>query len=94
MVEARLDTSSTRIVLKVKETISLWPEESARTGTTVTSREHVESMQWRHLNVFNKECVIVKGCPRFALVTIAECTVPSTQWRAASTAPGSLLSFP
>jgi hypothetical protein len=53
-------------VLKVEETPDLWPEESARAGTPVTCYDHVEPMQWRHLNVFNKECMIVyalsRGC--------------------------------
>ena len=37
---------------------------SARAGTPVTCYDHVEPMQWRHLNVFNKECVIVCALPR------------------------------
>ena len=65
LVEARLDASSTRFVLKVQEIASLWgPEESTRAGTPVTCHDHVEPMQWRHLNVFNKECVIVCALPR------------------------------
>mgnify|MGYP003346148303 CR=1 FL=1 len=51
-------------VLKVEETPDLWTEESARAGTPVTCYDHVEPMQWRHLNVFNKECVIVCALPR------------------------------
>ena len=30
----------------------------------MTCYDHVEPMQWRHLNVFNKECVIVCALPR------------------------------
>jgi hypothetical protein len=37
----------------------LWLEESARAGPPVTYHDHVEPMQWQHLNVFNKECVTV-----------------------------------
>ncbi len=62
MVEARLESSM--FVLKVEETPDLWPEESARTGTPVTCYDHVEPMQSRHLNVFNKECLIVCALPR------------------------------
>ena len=62
VVEARLEASA--FVLKVEETPDLWPEESARAGTPVTCYDHVEPMQWRHLNVFNKECVIVCALPR------------------------------
>ena len=64
VVEARLEASSSTFVLKVEETAELWPEESARAGTPVTCYDHVEPMQWRHLNVFNKECVIVCALPR------------------------------
>jgi transposase len=64
VVKARLEASSSTFVLSVKETAELWPEESARAGTKVTCHDHVEPMQWRHLNVFNKECVIVCALPR------------------------------
>ena len=64
VVEARLDAKASAFVLKVEETPDLWPEESARAGTPVTCYDHVEPMQWRHLNVFNKECVIVCALPR------------------------------
>ncbi len=50
-------------MLKVEETAALLPEETTRAGTPVTSHDHVEPMQWRHLNVFNKECVIVCALP-------------------------------
>jgi hypothetical protein len=42
-------------MLKVEETAASWPEESTRTGTPIVCHDRVESMQWRHLNVFNKE---------------------------------------
>jgi transposase len=51
-------------VICVEETEALWAEESARNGYPVTCYDHVEPMQWRHLNVFNKECVIVSALPR------------------------------
>ena len=48
VVEARVDASSTRFVLKVQEIVSLWgPEESDRSGSPVTCHDHVEPMQWR-----------------------------------------------
>ena len=53
VVEARFETESSTFFLKVEETPDLWPEESARAGTPVTCHDHVEPMQWRHLNVFN-----------------------------------------
>ncbi len=59
VLEARLEASSSTFLLKVEETPHLWPEESTRAGTPVTCHDHVEPMQLRHLNIFNKECVIV-----------------------------------
>ena len=64
VVEARLDESSTRFVLKVEETASLCPEENYRGGTPVASHDHVETTQWQHFNVFDKECLIVCALPR------------------------------
>jgi transposase len=51
-------------VICVAETEALWPEESGKCGQAVSCYDHVEPMQWRHLNVFNKECVIVSALPR------------------------------
>jgi transposase len=64
VMEARLDSPTSTFVLKVEETSGLWAEESARAGTTVTCHDHVEPMRWRHLNVFNRECVIECALPR------------------------------
>ena len=64
VVESRFEAESSTFFLEVEETPELWPEESARAGTPVTCHDHVEPMQWRHLNVFNKECVIVCALPR------------------------------
>ena len=65
MVEARLDANASALVLKMEATPDLWPEEDARDGTPVTCCDHIEPMQWRHLNAFNKECVIVCALPRW-----------------------------
>ena len=64
VVESRFEAESSTFFLEVEETPELWPEESARAGTPVVCHDHVEPMQWRHLNVFNKECVIVCALPR------------------------------
>jgi transposase len=64
VVESRFEAESSTFFLKVEETPELWPEESARAGTPVTCHDHVEPMQWRYLNVFNKECVILCALPR------------------------------
>ncbi len=51
-------------LLKVEETSGLWPAESLRAGGPVNCYDHVEPMRWRHLNVFNCECVIECRLPR------------------------------
>jgi len=52
----------------VEETSALWAKETERARQKVTGYDHVPSMQWRHLNVFSKECVIVCSLPRGLLV--------------------------
>lgn len=64
VVSTDFEAERNTFVICVKETEALWPAESARCGQTVTCYDHVEPMQWRHLNVFNKECVIVSALPR------------------------------
>ena len=64
MVRTDYEIEQNTFVICVSETEALWPEESAKCGQTVTCYDHVEPMQWRHLNVFNKECVIVSALPR------------------------------
>ena len=51
-------------VICVTETEALWSQESAKNGKPVICYDHVQPMPWRHLNVFNKECVIVSALPR------------------------------
>ena len=64
VVSTDFEAEKSTFVICVKETEALWAEESAKSGQTVTCYDHVEPMQWRHLNVFNKECVIVSALPR------------------------------
>jgi transposase len=64
VVRTDYEIEQNTFVICVSETEALWPEESAKCGQTVTCYDHVEPMQWRHLNVFNKECVIVSALPR------------------------------
>ena len=76
VVETRIEASSSTFLLKVEETPDLWSEESARAETPVTCHDHVERMQWRHLNVFNEECVIVcVSCREDAVAMTVRCTV-------------------
>ena len=64
VVRTEYEADRNTFVICVEETPTLWVEESARNGCAVTCYDHVEPMQWRHLNVFNKECVIVSALPR------------------------------
>ncbi len=64
VVEAQLEASSSSFLLKVEETPDLWPEESAPAGAPVICHDRIEPTQWRHLNEFNKECIIVCILPR------------------------------
>jgi transposase len=64
VVSTDFETERNTFVICITETEALWPAESARCGQKVTCYDHVEPMQWRHLNVFSKECVIVSALPR------------------------------
>ena len=64
VVSTEFEAERNTFVICVKETEALWPQESAKCGQRVSCYDHVEPMQWRHLNVFNKECVIVSALPR------------------------------
>jgi hypothetical protein len=64
VVEARLEASSCSFPVQVEETLDLWPEVTARARSRAIFDGYAEPMQWRHLNVFNKECVIVCALPR------------------------------
>lgn len=64
VVRTEFEVKESTFVICVEETPELWTEESQRSGTTVSCYDHVEPMQWRHLNVFSKECTIVCALPR------------------------------
>jgi transposase len=64
VVRTEFEQKEQTFVICVEETDRLWPEERQRCGQEVICYDHVEPMQWRHLNVFNKECVIVSALPR------------------------------
>jgi len=64
VMEARLNSERSTFVLEVEGTPEQWPEVKTRAGTTVTCHDHVEPMQWRHLDILNKDCVIVCKVPR------------------------------
>jgi transposase len=64
VIRTEFETKQNTFVICVEETEALWPEETAKCGQPVTCYDHVGPMQWRHLNVFSKECVIVCALPR------------------------------
>jgi transposase len=64
VIRTEFEAKEQTFVICVQETDRLWREESQGCGQEVTCYDHVEAMQWRHLNVFNKECVIVCALPR------------------------------
>ena len=54
-----------KVYLVVGETKHLWEQEKCgKDGGSVSCYDHVEAREWRHLNVFNKECVIICSLPR------------------------------
>lgn len=64
VVRTEYEVKESTFVICVEETPELWVEESSNAGTSVACYDHVEPMQWRHLNVFSKECVIICALPR------------------------------
>ena len=64
VIRADYEEEKETFVLCVSETEALWVVESAKAGQPVICYDHVDPMQWRHLNVFQKECVIVSALPR------------------------------
>lgn len=64
MIGATYKEAENRFVIEVEETDKLWEQESARLGFPVRCYDHVPGLEWRHLNVFNKESVIRCALPR------------------------------
>ena len=64
VITAVYEEPENRFVIQVEETAELWALESKRMGFEVTCYDHVGPMEWRHLNVFNKESVITCALPR------------------------------
>jgi len=61
---ASYQEAENRFVIEVEETPQLWKAESRQVGFEVSCYDHVEPLEWRHLNVFNKEAVILCRLPR------------------------------
>jgi transposase len=64
VIRTEYETAKNTFVICVEETPKLWEEESTKWQQRVSCHDHVEPMGWRHLNVFNKECVSVTARPR------------------------------
>lgn len=64
VVRASYNDAQGRFEITVAETSKLWDLESARLKCEVRCNDHVPVMEWRHLNVFNKESVIICELPR------------------------------
>ena len=64
VVSARYEEPENRFVIEVEETAKLWEIESKRIGFAARCYDHVPAMEWRHLNVFNKESAIICALPR------------------------------
>lgn len=64
VITASYEDEENRFVISVEETPQLWEAETKRVGWEVSCYDHVEELEWRHLNVFNKEAVIVCRLPR------------------------------
>lgn len=64
VITATYEEPQNRFVIQVEETPHLWKAETERVGLEVTCYDHVEPLEWRHLNVFNKEAVIICRLPR------------------------------
>ena len=75
MVRTEFEAKENTFVIAVEETAKLWEEESVRLEQKVTCYDHVAPMQWRHLNVFNKECVIICALPGAAAPWMARSIV-------------------
>ena len=71
-MKASYEESENRFVIHVEETAKLWEQESEKIGFAVRCYDHVEAMEWRHLNVFNKESVIICTLPRGRYLDLRE----------------------
>lgn len=66
VVSADYDENVKSFVIRVKETAKLWLTEKCADDRSdgITCYDHTEELSWRHLNVFNRECIIVCCLPR------------------------------
>jgi hypothetical protein len=75
VLDAWLEANSSTFLLTVDGAAALWPGGRNRARTAVTCHDPVEPSQWRHLNVSNKECVIVCALPQNAVAMTGRYTV-------------------
>jgi transposase len=58
------DAPSGEVNLWIEETPGLWAGESTRSKETVKCYDHVEELEWRHLNIFEHRCTLRCRLPR------------------------------
>lgn len=58
------DATLGEVNLWIEETPALWPAESTRRKEPVKCYDHVEELEWRHLNIFEHRCTLRCRLPR------------------------------
>lgn len=58
------DATSGEVSLWIEETALLWAGECIRFKQKITCYDHVEEVQWRHLNIFEHRCTLHCRLPR------------------------------
>jgi len=65
VTESRFERERSTLVLEIQETAELWPHQRCpKDGGRVSCYDHVETLTWRHLNVFEHACEIHCRLPR------------------------------
>jgi len=65
VVESRFECDRSTLVLEIRETGTLWQQQRCpKDGGRVTCYDHVSTVSWRHLNIFQHACEIHCRLPR------------------------------
>jgi transposase len=65
VMDSRFERERSTLVLEIRETEELWKQQRCpKDGGRVTCYDHVETVTWRHLNVFQHPCEIQCRLPR------------------------------
>jgi transposase len=62
--QCEFDAASGEVNLLIEETPRLWSGESTRSKQIIKCYDHVEELQWRHLNIFEHRCSLRCRLPR------------------------------